>query len=161
MKPSTIQRATISTCPRAASDAGSWRSGRIAAAVAISRKLYGVAACALTAFVPCARPALCSNLYTSRTRLKRMSARRVFGIALLGLGASCARNGAPNTQVAPDTTVKASIYATYSGGLVDRQADAVFKVDKTAYVMVAHLSGDGRVEVLFPEDGRESGYLKG
>jgi len=57
--------------------------------------------------------------------------------------------------------VKASIYATYSGGLVDRQADAVFKVDKTAYVMVAHLSGDGRVEVLFPEDGRESGYLKG
>ena len=89
-----------------------------------------------------------------------MSAHRFIGVsALLVAVASCATHNSPSTTAAPKTGPKASIHATYDGGMLNRTADAVFRVDQSAYVMVAHLGGDGRIEVIYPDDARESGYV--
>lgn len=90
------------------------------------------------------------------------SALRFFGVPALFIGvASCATHTAPNTQAAPKTGPEASIYASYDGGMLNRRTDAVFKVDQSAYVMVAHLGGNGRIDVIFPSDASESGYVPG
>lgn len=90
-----------------------------------------------------------------------MSAHRYIGVpTVLFVVASCATHSAPNGgAVAPKAGPKAAIHVTYTGGMLNRQADAVYKVEESAYVLVAHLGGDGRIEVLFPEDARESGYV--
>ncbi|HMC54045.1 MAG TPA: hypothetical protein VKH19_02645 [Gemmatimonadaceae bacterium] len=72
--------------------------------------------------------------------------------------AACARQ--PSTTPQPQLEgPKAYVHATYQGGIINRQTEAVFKVDEGAYVMVAHLGGDGRITVLYPEDSRESGRV--
>jgi hypothetical protein len=90
-----------------------------------------------------------------------MSLQRSIGlVALLSVAASCASYTSGAKQaIAPKQGPKAYIHATYSGGMINRTADAVFRLEENAYVMVAHLAGDGRVEILFPEDARESGFL--
>jgi len=67
----------------------------------------------------------------------------------------------PSTPPTPQPEgPKAFVHASYQGGIVNRQTEAVFKVDEPAYVMVAHLGGDGRITVLYPEDSRESGRVQ-
>lgn len=88
-----------------------------------------------------------------------MSAVRFLGLVALVYGTgACARHhvGSPvPTEAAP----KASVYATTSGGLLDRTAEASFRVDESAYVMVGHLGGDGRIEIVYPEHGLKTGYV--
>ena len=102
-------------------------------------------------------------VYNSEVEAIVMAALRVLGIpALLCLLASCATHNSPNRlAAAPKSGPRASIYATYTGGMLNRQADAVFRVDQAAYTMVAHLGGDGLIEVLHPTDARESGRVPG
>lgn len=91
-----------------------------------------------------------------------MIAQRLVGFsALLCVTASCASLNQPATKKpAPeDAGPKAYISATYTGGLLNRRVDPVFKVEQDAYVMVAHLGGDGQIEVLYPRDPRESGRV--
>lgn len=91
-----------------------------------------------------------------------MSAHRFIGIAALLMVAACAgRTASVSGGATPRATPRAAVHATYSGGILNRQASAVFRVDESAYVMVAHLGGDGRIQVLFPEDARETGRVPG
>jgi hypothetical protein len=93
-----------------------------------------------------------------------MSAVRTLGIvtSLLVLTA-CSRPPAATgpAPLVPQDGPDGHIYASYSGGLFNRTAEATFKVDKDAYVLVGHLGGDGVIRVLFPEDGRETGRVRG
>ena len=75
------------------------------------------------------------------------------------LAAGCASNK-PATAPTPAEGPKAMINATYYGGMLNRQAEAVFKVEENSYVMVGHLGGDGRLTVLYPEDARETGRVQ-
>lgn len=70
---------------------------------------------------------------------------------LFCFGTGCATASRYAGNLAPQQGPKASIYATYTGGLFDRNVHAWFKVDRPAYVMVAHLSGEGVIRVLYPE----------
>ena len=91
-----------------------------------------------------------------------MSAQRFIGLsALLCVAVSCATHNSPNTQATAPAAPKASVFVTYSGGMLNRRADVTFKVDQPAYTMVAHLGGDGQIEVLYPRDARESGRVPG
>ena len=92
-----------------------------------------------------------------------MTAQRFIGFsALLCVAASCASLNHPAKPKGPaDAGPKAWIYTSYSGGILNRRVDPVFKVDRDAYVMLAHLGGDGRIEVLYPRDARESGRVPG
>jgi hypothetical protein len=92
-----------------------------------------------------------------------MTIQRFIGFsALLCVAASCASlNQAAKQKAAPAAGPKAWIYASYTGGLLNRRVDPVFKVDQSAYVMIAHLGGDGQIEVLYPRSARESGRVPG
>lgn len=78
---------------------------------------------------------------------------------LLTVVAGCAMQSVSTGTRPAAEGPRASIHAEYSGGILNRQANAVFKVDESAYVMIAHLGGDGRFEVVYPDNGRESGYV--
>ena len=47
------------------------------------------------------------------------------------------------------------------GGLLNRSINAHFQIEQNAYALVAHLGGDGRIRILFPESPDESGYVRG
>jgi hypothetical protein len=83
------------------------------------------------------------------------------GVLAAGLLVGCATHQPATSPQTVVTGPNAMIHATYFGGMLNRQTEAVFKVDEGSYVMVAHLGGDGRVTVLYPEDGRESGRVAG
>src|SRR6058998_745734 len=90
-------------------------------------------------------------------RPAEMTIRRVATFSLLLAAAACApaaRNA--RTQIAPKDGPNVSLYATYSGGLFDRNVYANFNVDRPAYVMIAHLSGEGVIEVLYPRNARDT-----
>ena len=91
-----------------------------------------------------------------------MALHRVAPIALLALAACSPRQ----TELAPRPLVpkngpEAHVRVEYDGGTLNRRLEALFTVKRPAYVMVAHLGGDGVVRVLFPEDPRESGWIRG
>lgn len=89
-----------------------------------------------------------------------MSPRQIGPGLLLCLVAGCASQQ-PATGAAPlPRGPNALIRAQYYGGMLNRQAEAIFKVEENAYVMVGHLGGDGRIDILYPEDGRESGFVR-
>jgi hypothetical protein len=92
-----------------------------------------------------------------------MTARRFLGFsALLCVAASCASLNQPAKQaIAAEAGPKAWIYANYSGGLLNRRVEPVFKVEQDAYVLVGHLGGDGQIEVLYPRNPRETGRVPG
>lgn len=80
---------------------------------------------------------------------------------LLCLMAGCVSQSASTGPRPAPHGPNAYIRATYYGGILNRQTEAVFKLDETAYVTVVHLGGDGRFDVIYPEDGRESGRVPG
>lgn len=91
-----------------------------------------------------------------------MALHRVAPIALLAI-AACSPNRAelaPRPLV-PKNGPDASVRVEYDGGTLNRRLEALFTVKRPAYVMVAHLGGDGVIRVLFPEDPRESGWIRG
>jgi len=89
------------------------------------------------------------------------SPRHIGSGLLLFLLAGCATQPASTGPSPVPAGPRALIHAQYTGGLLNRAADAVFKVEESAYVMVVHLGGDGQFTVLYPEDGRESGHVSG
>lgn len=79
---------------------------------------------------------------------------------LLGLAAACAPvSSTSRSAIAPQLGPKASIYASYTGGLFDRSVHAWFRVEREAYVMVAHLSGEGVIRVVYPGSPRDSARI--
>jgi hypothetical protein len=86
-----------------------------------------------------------------------MSAQRILGFpALLFLAACATSRTIPRAELVPQNGPKARISASYGGGIAARTLRANFSVDKSAYVMVGHLAGDGRIRVLYPESALES-----
>ena len=90
-----------------------------------------------------------------------MNVSRVIIGAVLVSAAGCAprSNDTAPRPLIPRDGPSASVRVQYDGGLFHRQANAVFRVEQPAYVMVAHLGGDGVIRVLFPDDSRSSGYV--
>ena len=90
-----------------------------------------------------------------------MNVSRVIVGAVLVTASGCAprSNDTAPRPLIPREGPSASVRVQYDGGLFHRQANAVFRVEQPAYVMVAHLGGDGVIRVLFPEDGRSMGYV--
>lgn len=92
------------------------------------------------------------------TRISRL------GLPLLALAAAaCART--PGSQapkpLKPADGPRGSIHVDYSGGLLNRNINAYFRTEANAYVLVAHLGGDGRIRVLFPETPDDGGFIRG
>ncbi|MEK7402162.1 MAG: hypothetical protein AABZ80_07330 [Gemmatimonadota bacterium] len=88
---------------------------------------------------------------------------RLFGISLL-LGASaCATAGNTGARavLSPQNGPKAQVYASYSGGLTLRTVRTTFKTAQNAHVIVGRLGGDGRVEILYPENPKSSTQVRG
>ena len=83
--------------------------------------------------------------------------------ALLVALAACAQRPAETSPqpLIPRNGPEASVRVEYEGGIFNRRLQALFSVKRPAYVMVAHLGGDGVIRVLFPEDARESGWVPG
>lgn len=83
--------------------------------------------------------------------------------ALLVALAACAQAPAATSPqpLIPKNGPEASVRVEYEGGIFNRRLQALFSVKRPAYVMVAHLGGDGVIRVLFPEDARESGWVPG
>ena len=91
-----------------------------------------------------------------------MTAQRLLGLPALLCVAACASNGVSSrTTLAPRSGPRAHIYASFDGGLTNRTLRASFKVDKYAYVMVGHLAGNGRVEILYPANAMASNRVQG
>lgn len=90
-----------------------------------------------------------------------MAPRRYLPVLLIALGA-CAHRPAETTPqpLIPKNGPEASVRVEYEGGIFNRRLQALFSVQRPAYVMVAHLGGDGVIRVLFPRDARESGWVR-
>lgn len=86
--------------------------------------------------------------------------RAIVPVFLAVVGACAPRSNveAPKPLV-PQDGPKGWVRVNYEGGVFHRRANATFKVDAPAHVMVAHLGGDGVIRVLFPEDGRYSSLV--
>jgi hypothetical protein len=89
-----------------------------------------------------------------------MALRHVLPIALVALSA-CAQRQADTApqRLVPKAGPDANVRVEYEGGVFNRRLHALFNVKRPAYVMVAHLGGDGVVRVLYPRDGREIGLV--
>jgi len=85
-----------------------------------------------------------------------MSAKRVFGCSVALSAAFLTAPSAAQDEGPGGRNPKARISANYVGGPYTQTLRASFRADKRAYAMVGHLTGDGRIEVLFPEDPRDS-----
>lgn len=90
-----------------------------------------------------------------------MNSPRYLPVLFIAL-AACAQQPQPAPQpLVPKSGPEGNVRVEYDGGIFNRRLEALFSVRRPAYVMVAHLGGDGIVRVLFPEDGRESGWVPG
>ncbi|MEX2152729.1 MAG: hypothetical protein WD825_05270 [Gemmatimonadaceae bacterium] len=90
------------------------------------------------------------------------SARRILGSSLLLFGAAAC---VPQTGIEapkplkPEDGPRGSIHTSYSGGIFLRSVNAVFRVQESAHVIVAHLSGDGVIRVVYPESPRQPTFV--
>ena len=91
-----------------------------------------------------------------------MHTRRYLPALLVALAACAQRPAETSPQpLIPKNGPEASVRVEYEGSIFNRRLQALFSVKRPAYVMVAHLGGDGVIRVLFPEDARESGWVQG
>jgi hypothetical protein len=69
----------------------------------------------------------------------------------------------PETRatLVPQNGPRARVYATQYGGLTQRTVRTNFRSDKNAHVIVGRLGGDGRIEILFPENPNASTLILG
>ena len=91
-----------------------------------------------------------------------MDAVRTIGVSLLLVaGAGCAsRTGTRTPRPAQsERGPKASIHASYSGGLAYRTVTASFSTEQNAYAVVGHLGGDGIIRIIYPESPSASGRV--
>ena len=63
--------------------------------------------------------------------------------------------------IAPSDGPRGSIYVESFGGAFTRQIQPRFRLDRSAYVLVGHLGGDGEIRVLYPETPQKSGWVSG
>jgi len=69
----------------------------------------------------------------------------------------------PATTTAPGPAVMApavTVHATVSGGGMSRMVAADFSSQRDAYVLVGHVGGNGRIDVLFPDNGKQQGFIR-
>ena len=92
-----------------------------------------------------------------------MPGARTLGFSLLIAAAACTPTTGSQAPkpLKPEDGPKAYISVDYQGGLLNRSLRANFRTEQTAYVLVGHLAGDGRIRVLFPESPDESGLVRG
>jgi hypothetical protein len=92
-----------------------------------------------------------------------MPGARTLGFSLVIAAAACTPT--PGSQapkpLKPENGPKAYISVDYQGGLLNRSLRATFRTEQTAYAIVGHLAGDGRIRILFPESPDESGLVRG
>lgn len=88
---------------------------------------------------------------------------RLIGFPLLLCAAACTSvNTAPTrTILVPQNGPSAHVYASYFGGLTSRSVRTTFRTDRHAHVIVGRLGGDGRVEILYPENPRATTLVRG
>src|SRR5437867_2092545 len=92
-----------------------------------------------------------------------MSLRRAVSLSLLfcvSAGCASVSGSGWRSSVPPQRGPKAYIHASFTGGMFNRSVNAWFRVDRPAYVMVAHLSGEGVIRVLYPDDPTRQGMLE-
>jgi hypothetical protein len=91
-----------------------------------------------------------------------MPGARTLGFSLLIAAAACTPTTGSQAPkpLKPEDGPKAFISVDYQGGLINRRLRASFRTEQTAYVLVGHLAGDGRIRVLFPESPDESGLVR-
>ena len=92
-----------------------------------------------------------------------MVAARTIGLSLLLIaGAACAsRTGTTAPKpVRSELGPKASIHASFSGGLAYRTVNASFGTEQNAYAIVGHLGGDGVIRIIYPESPTASGHIR-
>jgi hypothetical protein len=83
-----------------------------------------------------------------------MAGTRTIGLSLLLIaGAACASRTGTTTPkpVRSERGPKASIHASYSGGIAYRWVNASFGTEQNAYAIVGHLGGDGIIRIIYPE----------
>jgi len=91
------------------------------------------------------------------------SARRILGSSLLLIGAAAC---VPQTGIEapkplkPEDGPRGTIYTSYSGGIFLRTVNAFFRMEEAAHVVVAHLSGDGVIRVVYPESPRQATLVR-
>lgn len=94
-----------------------------------------------------------------------MTSRIVIGFVTAATLAGCLPPVAPTAPaprpLKPTDGPRASIYVEYTGGMYTRQIQTRFRVDKSSYVVVGHLGGDGEIRILYPETPRAHGWVAG
>jgi hypothetical protein len=93
-----------------------------------------------------------------------MSRRRLLGLSILFVGASACIprvESAVAKPLKPEDGPKGTVHVTYSGGLLNRQGHVWFRTEQSAFITVAHLSGDGVITILYPDDPRSRGATRG
>lgn len=100
-------------------------------------------------------------VYNSLDEVVEMSARRILGLSLLLGLTACVQQSATTAPkpLKPENGPNGSIQVSFDGGLINRTANAWFRVDQSAYVIVAHLGGDGVIRVLYPATPRQYGAV--
>jgi len=81
-------------------------------------------------------------------------------VALLAGCASQSTNTVPR-PVAPQDGPRATVYTTFSGGMLSRRVETTFSVDQSAFVLVGHVAADGTIEILYPESPADVRPVKG
>ena len=92
-----------------------------------------------------------------------MITRRSLGSLLLLSAVACTQRAADvaPTPVILERAPLASIRAQYSGGLLNRQVEATFRLEESGYALVGHLGGDGMIQILYPASTRLDGWTPG
>lgn len=85
---------------------------------------------------------------------------RLVGLMLVLSATAACMPPVSHEGLAPKRGPKAKIYASYTGGIVSRNAQARFSVESDAYVLVGHLGGDGYIRILHPTNPRERGAIR-
>jgi hypothetical protein len=89
-----------------------------------------------------------------------MAASRFVALPLVLLAAACSTRRVEGPRpLVPERGPDASVRVGYTGGLLNRSLTAYFRTEQNAYVIVAHLGGDGIIRVLYPEAPYAQGWV--
>jgi hypothetical protein len=89
---------------------------------------------------------------------------KTFGsVAVLAALSACLppHSASPPRPIVPQDGPRGTVSVEVFGGAFSRQIQPRFRLEKPGYALVAHLGGDGRIQVLYPETPRSSGWVSG
>lgn len=96
-----------------------------------------------------------------------MASRIARGFAFIAVGATLtaclppAKPAVAPRPIVPQDGPRGTVSVDVFGGTFSRQIQPRFRMEKSGYALVAHLGGDGRIRVLYPETPRASGWVSG